>query len=293
MDTNTKAFSPGVMINIPVYTFFSVALGMINVFGNSMTIIVICKRENLRTIQNMFILNLAVSDLIMACRILLEVFVSAGETNIMVCMWASVLWNISSIMSITSLVLIAADRFVYIFRSLHYYIIITRTRTIVVIASSWIITVILCLSDQIWRFWFDNTPICDFIFPLWFLISLFAIFILLNVTLLVFNGLLLQIALKQRKRIVNVFNGSNAAMLKTDYKFLKVIFIVVGFTEACWIPFLAVLAVNISGESRYSPTVMVYMGLAFYLNSALNFFIYAVRDKAFCNAYKSLLCIKW
>lgn len=291
MNNNTTTVGSSVTIHFPLVTF-SVAMSVLNVFGNTMTIVAICRREVLQTMPNKFILNLAVSDLIMGYRVVLMAFIYAGETNGMVCLWASVLWNISSIMSIASLVLIAVDRFAYIVRSLRYFTIVTPTRANAVIAVSWSIAAILGSADAIGRFWFDNTYLCGLIFALWFRILMFTILTFLNTTLLVLYGWLLRIAIRQRKRIADTLHGSNATMLKSDYKILKVIFIVVGFTEACWIPFLTVVGINLAGERLFSTTILMYIGLALYVNSASNFFIYAARDKAFYKAYKSLLRLK-
>lgn len=84
--------------------------------------------------------------------------------------------------------------------------------------------------------------------------------------------------------------GKARALLASDFRFLKVILSVVVFSEIYWIPYLIFKGIEIITEYKHFDDVSwIYVEILYYLNSAVNFFIYASRDKDFYNAYKLLL----
>lgn len=275
-----------------VYRFTSVAVGLVSVFGNTMTIVAIQRREKLQTIPNKFILNLAVADLLIVCQIILKVMVTSGVREEPICTLSSIVWDVSTLMSISSLVLVAGDRFLYIYRPLRYSLIVTSGRANIIITSTWFIVVMFCFVLVISNL-MKGANMCDPFYPMpfWFRASKFAICALMVVLLFSFYALLVRIVLKQR-RIIAIQLGSTAAKKPADYKFLKMILPVALISEFCWAPYVTLQALAILGWPQYMRAASLYIGIAFYLNAAVNFFVYAARNRDFLNTYKSLLSMK-
>lgn len=229
----------------------------------------------------------------MVAQIIFKILVSSGITAVPICVLSSVVWDLSSIVSICCFVVVAWDRFLYIYCPLHYPLLITRHRANVIIASTWLIVIMFSSLIVIWTFVTGVTIRCNPIYltPFWFRASRFVVSALLVVLLFTFYTLLIRIVLKQR-RIIAIQLGATEEKKPADYKFLKMILPVAFFSELCWAPYISLIALDMFGGSRYIMAAGSYIGFAFYFNSAANFFIYAARNKDFLKTYKSLLYMK-
>lgn len=276
-----------------VYIAFCFTFGIMIGFGNIMTIIVVCKEDLLQTVPNKFILNLAVTDLLICIECIFEMLTITGIEQFVSCLMLSSLWQATSLMSLVSLLLIAVDRFVYISRPLHYHLIITTKRANVVIAASWLVGLTIFNIEVILKYWHNLTKICSLNSPTWLRKTMLFVFPTLNVIMLILYGLLIRIAMKQRRRVTDSNNGFKPRlMLASDFKFLKLILSVVMFSEAYWIPYIIIYGIVLDRKLENIAEYWRCLGALFYLNSAVNFFIYAARDKDLYNGYKRLLSLR-
>ncbi|XP_010223131.1 PREDICTED: neuropeptide FF receptor 2 [Tinamus guttatus] len=117
--------------------------------GNSVVCFIILKSKHMRTVTNLFILNLAVSDLLVGIfcmpTTLLDNIIAGWPFGSMVCKMSGMVQGISVSASVFTLVAIAVDRFrciVYPFKQK-----LTVSTAVVVIAAIWILAVaIMCPS---------------------------------------------------------------------------------------------------------------------------------------------------
>lgn len=272
-----------------LYLSLSITLGVVIAFGNVMTVIVICQREILQTVSNKFILSLAVTDLLICVGIIFDAAVIAGADQVIPCLVLS-LWDATSLLSLICLVLIAADRLVYVSRPLHYHLLITSKRANAVIAISWLIGFSLFAFEMIWSYWNTLTNSCDEVVPPWFRTTMTIAFCTLICIMLLLYGLLIRLAMRQRKRIADSAQRfTQTVTVTSNFRFLKRILSIVMFSLACWIPYLILQLIELIWKQEYISVAWMCIALLFYLNSAVNFFIYASRDKEFYNAYKLTL----
>ncbi|NXD18392.1 NPFF2 protein, partial [Nothocercus nigrocapillus] len=117
--------------------------------GNGIVCFIVLKSKHMRTVTNLFILNLAVSDLLVGIfcmpTTLLDNIIAGWPFGSMVCKMSGMVQGISVSASVFTLVAIAVDRFrciVYPFKQK-----LTVSTAVVVIAAIWILAVaIMCPS---------------------------------------------------------------------------------------------------------------------------------------------------
>ena len=144
---------------------FSVKIGLILVFsiillislvGNTLIIVIVYKREELRKTTNYFIVNMAVSDFIYPLTViptaLAQIASSSlqwpigGVAGLISCKAISFLRGASFAVSTGSLVCIALDRFMAVVFPMKVHLISSRSRRLL-IATTWILAVIMNFFD--------------------------------------------------------------------------------------------------------------------------------------------------
>ena len=120
-------------------------LSFLAITGNGFTIFLVCRRRNLRTKTNAFIVSLAVADFCVGLGVIPSLF-ACDVTN--TCYWPQLwlswvkfirlLFSSTSAVNLCGLVL---DRFVAIVHPLKYITFMTRRRIIRIIFFSWVLTV--------------------------------------------------------------------------------------------------------------------------------------------------------
>lgn len=124
--------------------------------GNTLIIITVCKREELRNTINYFIVNLAGSDIMLPLTVS-PVFLTetapnsrrwyiSGNAGLIFCKLEVFLQHISVTVSVQSLLWIAFDRFVAVVLPMKAHLISSRFRAFA-IASTWIVAIVINSSD--------------------------------------------------------------------------------------------------------------------------------------------------
>ncbi|XP_064601231.1 octopamine receptor 1-like [Liolophura sinensis] len=143
-------------INEPEFIITTIVLGVINVsvvFGNSLVIAAVFTSRKLRTVTNMFIVSLAVADLLLGIVIL--PFSIAYEVldywifgTFMCTIWLAVdVWL--STASILNLCAISLDRYLAITEPIKYPNLMCPKRARILIASVWVLAFVICLPPLI------------------------------------------------------------------------------------------------------------------------------------------------
>lgn len=297
-DNNTRNGTTTVFI-WQVYLSFTSLLCITIVAGNVMTILAVWKTETLRTITNKFVINLALADLIMSYSLVL---VTIGRMPIECTIRSSKLASLSSLlfnnlsilMSFFSLCLIAMDRYMFIGFPLHYHRLMTSKRANIIILSSWTVAVVYCGLLFCWN---DERPAVDcnnvtVVMPTMYQAATIVIYFAIYFIMMTFYGKILLVILRQRRSIRDLVASSQGNKSSSDLNFIKVMLSVVGVSTFCWMPLGTISIVNMCVHTHYGTLAARYLSTLIYVNSAVNFFIYAAKDKKFRCAYKKLLCRK-
>ena len=95
-------------------------LRITSLVGNLLVVVVFCRNKSLRTSVHCFIVNIAVSNLIIPIFVLPQLIVRAYNDGVLIenrelasilCQLAYIAWGVSAIASILSMVMIAVERF--------------------------------------------------------------------------------------------------------------------------------------------------------------------------------------
>ncbi|KAH1185889.1 hypothetical protein KIL84_018638 [Mauremys mutica] len=126
---------------------------LLSVFGNSLIIVVLVLNRRLRTVTNSFLLSLALSDLLLAlCCMPFTLVPNLMGTFVFgpaVCKLVAYLMSISVSVSTFSLVAIAIERYSAICNPLQSRVWQTRSHAYRVIASTWLLSLLLMLPYAI------------------------------------------------------------------------------------------------------------------------------------------------
>ncbi|TFJ95929.1 NADH:ubiquinone oxidoreductase subunit L [Platysternon megacephalum] len=127
---------------------------LLSVFGNSLIIVVLLLNRRLRTVTNSFLLSLALSDLLLAlCCMPFTLVPNLMGTFVFgpaVCKLVAYLMSISVSVSTFSLVAIAIERYSAICNPLQSRVWQTRSHASRVIASTWLLSLLLMLPYAIY-----------------------------------------------------------------------------------------------------------------------------------------------
>ncbi|XP_070163554.1 adenosine receptor A2b-like isoform X3 [Polyergus mexicanus] len=281
----------------PIWIFIDSFLFIVIVSGNALTILAIAWARKLRNvISNYFILNLAVSDLLVGVTLPYHFAFYVDQSlknNKTVCISRFVIVGLACGGSIYNLIAIAIDRYIAIVHPLSYNAYATRKRVLIIIAIIWIFVTGVYSIPIYWNC-FDTAKTCEFdtILP-----SCFLAYILLPSFSLSWIAMFLIYWKIWREahmhaRRMNLSIIPNIAG-KHDHKSVNVVLLILGCFSICWLPFFVMACIQFFGE-KTDVTMLCYK-CAFALavaNSGMNPFIYAWKNTNFRKAFQKILHFK-
>ena len=301
-------FMPGFVYPVTLCHIFIVAVAAV---GNFLVCYAILANRNLRiNPTNLFIFSLALSDLLTVTLVVpfdiegiyLQWVWNHGE---MMCRAWITMYLITVPTSILTLLAVSVDRYKSLSDPLNQFRrcrFMTRKRAFFISFMIWLYSFLFALVPVMgWRtennFVQDNT--CYFPFPSpYFILTSVLNFIL---PLLITCGIYIKIYMIASSHHHNV-EGDNSRKLRTteekkmysrNVRAAKTISIFVGAFFCCWVPFSSVsIIAYICGEScegsiPYEARILLLM--FGYLNSALNPFLFAFRNRRFKATYSLMI----
>ncbi|XP_053872055.1 gastrin/cholecystokinin type B receptor [Malaclemys terrapin pileata] len=176
---------------------------LLSVFGNSLIIVVLVLNRRLRTVTNSFLLSLALSDLLLAlCCMPFTLVPNLMGTFVFgpaVCKLVAYLMSISVSVSTFSLVAIAIERYSAICNPLQSRVWQTRSHAYRVIASTWLLSLLLMLPYAIYSTTVPTRPglaQCQHLWPsqpfkqAWYILLLLILFFIPGMVMAVAYGLI-------------------------------------------------------------------------------------------------------
>ena len=289
-------------------TFYCIVL-FTSLVANTLVVLIIQRKKRMRTTTNYFIANMAVSDLLFPIfaipKEISEVFLGrmswavGGIPGDVLCKLISFLQDISTAVSIQSLVVIAVDRFYAVKFPLRPPV-ITPKKSRGIVCLTWLVALTLhCPYFYTFRVLSvgDSTLCVSTWEPAFETVStqrLYAVILMVSLTLLPVALLVIFYALIATELLCKQIPGSQTNQErqrreKENAKVLKQVVTVVALFICCIMPFtvLTFLALFVF-QCGFPPTYLFATKFIVHSNAALNPFIYFIFNDNYRRGFKEM-----
>lgn len=292
MSENVSTVSPG-SEGISSYAYkvisslFMWTLIIVIVVGNLLAIAAYCKAARLRVVTRCFIINLAVTDLLVGAIIMPFWFHRMLQDRQIVTTLLYKAWITLDITcataSIISLAVVSIDRYIVISKPLSYERFLPKSRAIFVILVVWLYSFGVAVLREIrWRYYSLLVTGFSFILPLGTILFAYA-----NI----FKAAKVQAMRIRRSCLPNSSESNrNKKHFEKELKATKTISLVIGAFLVCWLPFfvLSIMSQHCT-QCTISFEVVIIVKWLHYANSALNPIIYSMHNRDFRAALQTIL----
>lgn len=279
--------------------FFALILSILFV-GNFTTLLIMVVNRRMRTIPNMLVASLAVSDFGLGALCsgplgLLAIATSDWPFNDATCQYQGYIAITMAVASTQTLTIMAVNRYFRIVNQRKYRRFFTKKKTAIIIIVSWLYSLCTPLPYLLSGHKMIFHP-SKFFCYLQVDSGPFTVF-LVTVNVGIPSNVIFYCYLKIFKSVRNHSNnfqssrhGTSRAVNVEDIKIARTLFAIVIFFTLCWTPVLLIDAVD-TIRGRWSFPREAYLAYSFLItiSSALNPVIYGVMNKNFQKEYLKIL----
>ncbi|XP_063065501.1 neuropeptides B/W receptor type 1-like [Engraulis encrasicolus] len=293
---------PDFYVVLPVVYSLICAVGLT---GNSAVIYVILKAPNMKTVTNLFILNLAIADALFTLVLpinIAEHLLNSWPFGDTLCKLILSIDHCNIFSSIYFLTVMSVDRYLVVLSTVRLQQIPHRTYRFAKAVSIcvWALVIVIVLPFTVFAGIYvspddaGNRTSCVLLFPnpegLWFKASRIYTLVL-GFVIPVSTTCVLYIAMLYKLRTMEL-NPNARALVKAKKRATLMVFMVLALCLFCWTPFHLSTIVVLSTDLSPSPLVIgmsYFITCLSYANSCLNPFLYAFFDESFRKAFKTIL----
>ncbi|XP_003781386.1 melatonin receptor type 1B [Otolemur garnettii] len=275
----------------------------VDVVGNFLVILSVLRNRKLRNAGNLFLVSLALADLVVALYpyplILVAIFYNGWALGEVHCKASAFVMGLSVIGSVFNITAIAINRYCYICHSVAYHRLYRPWHTPLHICLVWLLTVVALLPNFFLGSLEYDPRIysCTFIqtASAWYTVAVVAVHFVLPISIVSFCYLRIWVLVLQARRKAK--SESKLCPRPSDLRNFLTMFVVFVIFAICWAPLNCIgLAVAINPEEM-APQVpdglfVTSYSLA-YFNSCLNAIVYGLLNKNFRREYKRILWGLW
>ena len=280
-----------------------VFLSLLMLFGNFVTLLVMLLNRRLRTIPNMFVASLAVSDFSIGALISVPLCIPTLVTshwpfNDATCQFQGYIVMALVAASVHTLALMAVNRYFRIVKPSKYRRYLTKKKTMMMLLVSWFYS-ICCplpyfLSGHKTVFlaskFFCFVPIDNNIFTAYGI----PLYIEIPTIIIVYCYLSIFKTVRTHNNNIQFSRNPVRAANVEEIKVTRTLFVMVVFFNLCWIPILLIdIADSIQTRWTFSREVYVAYTFLAHVSGALNPLIYGVLNRNFRTDYLKLLCCRY
>ena len=269
---------------VAVSTTALVLVMVLALSGNTLVCVAFYRSTNLRCVTNVFIVSLAVTDILVAV-VSIPIWLVIQNTEcinnrlacnpILLTFWRclDILFSTASIMNLCA---ISCDRNIAITSPLRYSQILTKNRAIIALILLWSYSITIAAINL------DG--------GLYYPVLVFVVSFLLPLSVMIYSySRIFLAAIRQVRRIQPI---RQAFYFKREIKAAKTLAMVMGAFIVCWTPFFVInIIVRFSRGFSIEPIVTIVIKCLHYGNSALNPVIYSSTNRDFRN--KILRVLPW
>ncbi|XP_075704922.1 histamine H2 receptor-like [Rhinoderma darwinii] len=299
-----------------VVGFLLSVIDLVTFLGNTVVFICPAVEKRLRTVTYMFIMSLAMADLLVAC-LVMPFSIIYEVTG----MWLfgrqfCKVWISFDVMfctaSIVTLCFISLDRYCSVVTPYHYSKRMSRRRCIIMTVTIWVYSSLISFLpvmqgwNEIPGIDFDNGKECIFVTNWTFAIvaSSLAFYIPFMIMCSMYFFIYRASRLKATRIVSQTLdlhyhpNSKRQNNLQLEHKATRTMSIIISVFVMCWLPYF-VLNVFIAAKGTSSTSAVLvntfkYITWLGYCNSTINPMLYAFLNRDFQRALKKLLiCRRW
>ncbi|XP_041346719.1 adenosine receptor A2b-like [Gigantopelta aegis] len=281
------------MVNVII----SAILILIIISGNILTIVAVARTHSLRTIPNMYVVSLAVADCMtgfgLADNIIFFVIdTPKSKIHFLLCIWLSFVTLVPMGVSVTTMALIAFDRYLYIVYPLRYFQMMTGFRARIIITLSWVLMFVINIAPLVQN---SYETLYGCVFSNAFPISVtahygVAYFIVTSVITVILSSLIIRVAWRQNRAVRGLPGGADlpngGGIIGANWKFVKLLMMVFGIYFCCWMPSIVSAMLDVSFQRGFAISMAV--SPLIFVNAGSNCFVYAWMNREFREAFKGI-----
>ena len=271
---------------------------------NGLVIFLIHKKKTLRTLTNMFLTSLALSDLMSGLMGFPLLAICLVRDVINVCVSSTIFIRFSAISSVCHVLLIACDRYIFIVHYMNYHFLVTKRRAIVSVISVWLFSLTASIIQLSW-YSFHEIALTEYEeisqitedlnknYSLVCIVLFFAIPLLLMCYI---YGRIFYISFKRNKsdrRLSNTFRHPSRSVLH-EWRGRSVLLITVVIFAGCWLPYFLAMLDDYMESPKSPMPVWVQRLLIFlaFIPPMLNPILCTLAKKDFRRAFKQVI-LQW
>ncbi|KAK6169097.1 hypothetical protein SNE40_020215 [Patella caerulea] len=289
------SYGPGESV---VFASLYLLMGIFICGGNILTIVAVWRTRVLRTIPNMFVVSLAVADLMVGAFVVPIQFLSFIPTlskeireNKYDCLFHFMLTYSSVWLSVFFMMVIAFDRVLYIGYPFIYQTMVTVHMAKIIIFSGCVLSLGFGIFPLLAYSW-DECSACALFGIMRVDYQLYGNFVSFGIVCFLTSicyGYIFKIARQHRRRFFRDKTSQVMSQIEHDIKLIKIYFLVFGIFFLSWSPNMLVIIVD--RFTRYPiPQCIIHLALLLgLLNSGMNFLVYSIRNEDFRKAFKKML----
>ena len=264
---------------------------------NGLVIFLIYQTKTLRTLTNMFLTSLALSDLMSGLVGVPLLLICLVVNKIEVCVTSTIFIRFTTFSSVCHVLLIAFDSYIFIVRAMEYESLVTKRRAIIAAIAAWLISFKASVIQVSW-YSFHEIALTEEMtkdhnkkYSLACTVLFFAVPLL---SICFMYGRIFQISLKSNKSnrqlSKNLYHPSRS--LLHEWRGRTVLLITVVIFVGCWLPFfLAMLQDHMESSEQSSLPIWVQQVLVFlrFIPPLLNPILCTLAKRDFRHALKGVV----
>ena len=301
MESLSEALALRTEVLVWTETILLAVINFASFFGNLLTCYAVYRNQRLRTLPNMFVIALAVSDILMStfCMPFSVVTLFRGRWIFGegVCRFGGFAVLTFAMASLQTMGLIAVSRYFCVVKPQKYAILFKKQRALLYIAVVWC----LALVGSVPPFFIKNAgfefqpgkAMCLYTFErnIPYVIFLELVYIAAPLTVIQICYAKVFYSVSRSNRVFSLEN--NLHQLRANVEEAKVTkslaAVVVGFT-CCWLPVGVMDYIDVAqGKPTLPRQAYLTYGFLIYLSSTINPFIYGVTNRQFRREFKAIL----
>lgn len=275
-------------------------IGLLAVVINGVVIFLMFKRKVLRSLTNVFLASLALSDLVTSL-FGIPVLVACLETDIFkICVVSRIFYQFTAVSSICHVLLVAFDRFLAIVHPLKRNSLVTKRRAVSAILFIWLLSFLTSTVRLSWEKYDDtsstNRTQDDQDFEMEYNVILICFFFVVPfITMCSIYGHIFYISfmLARRDRRLNSALRTESRSTLHEWRGRSLLVIMMVIFVGCWLPFfLSVLGDSLNNQESSTSdirTQRLLVVLAF-IPPLLNPLLCTLAKKDFRRVLRELIC---